>query len=204
MSWSKDVSDFIRSGKGLMSPNQYSHVAETIGIHSPCNLLVFGLGDDSYLWNSVNNGGKTVFLEDDKDWISQFIGKEGQSTSLDIVQVEYLTQALDHEKIGYNQAELEVPTIPDRVRSVGWDVIFVDGPLGHNPPRPYKGPGRMSSLYEASRLVKPGGVVIVDDIGRLIESKYSIHYFGQENLWKVVENKVAFFKVPPILKTTSA
>ena len=39
--------------------------------------------------------------------------------------------------------------LPNDVTGVEWDVIFVDGPLGHNPPRPYKGPGRMKSIYAA-------------------------------------------------------
>lgn len=193
MSWTKKVHEFTSTGQGLMSSIQYQHVAEAIGITSPCNLLVFGLGSDSYLWNNINIDGKTVFLEDDHDWIGQF---KDDLRKLDIVEVSYDTKSKDHREIGFDNQRLEMKTLPERVRSVEWDVIFVDGPLGHNPPRPYKGPGRMCSLYEASRLVRPSGIVIVDDIGRLIESTYAAHYLGQENLWKVVENKVAFFKAP--------
>ncbi|KAJ6762162.1 GLUCURONOXYLAN 4-O-METHYLTRANSFERASE 2-RELATED [Salix koriyanagi] len=38
---------------------------------SPCNFLIFGLGHDSLMWDSLNHGGRTVFLEEDKRWIEQ-------------------------------------------------------------------------------------------------------------------------------------
>jgi hypothetical protein len=34
------------------------------------NFLVFGLGNDSLFWSQFNHHGKTVFLEDDKDWFA--------------------------------------------------------------------------------------------------------------------------------------
>lgn len=33
-----------------------------------CALLVFGCGNDSALWETVNAGGTTVFLEDNREW----------------------------------------------------------------------------------------------------------------------------------------
>ena len=84
--------------------------------------------------------------------------------------------------------------LPDSIRETRWDIIMVDGPLGHNPPRPYKGPGRMQSIFEASRLLKPGGICIVDDMGRLIERTYSLEYFGKNNIFHLIENKLGFFK----------
>jgi len=188
MNFVSEIKSFKKDKKGLISMNQYVSIGEVLTILSPCNFLVFGLGDDSYLWDTINAGGRTVFLEDDADWAEKF-----DKSSLEIYNVEYHTQGKDHEKIGFHESDLSIE-LPKEVERCRWDLVFVDGPLGHNPPRPFKGPGRMSSIYMASKLLKKGGIAIVDDFGRLIENKYSQHFFGSDNLWKIVEKKVAFFK----------
>ncbi len=182
------ISKFKEEGKGLMSFDQYIYSAFTTRILAPCNFLVFGLGEDSPLWAELNEGGRTVFLEDDAEWITQF-----DDQGLEIHNVQFQTKAEDHENIGFDPEVLQMD-LPDTIRDTQWDLIFVDGPLGHNPPRPFKGPGRMQSIFTAHQLLKDGGVCIVDDIGRQIESKYANHYFGQDNCLLVVENKVAIFK----------
>jgi glucuronoxylan 4-O-methyltransferase len=45
--------------------------ARILAKKSPCNFLVFGLGHDSLMWTSLNHGGRTVFLEEDKSWIEE-------------------------------------------------------------------------------------------------------------------------------------
>ena len=130
----------------------------------------------------------TLFLEDDKDWIKKFAGK-----NLEIYDVVYNTKSEDHEKIGFN-IELLKMNLPEQVRNTTWDTIFVDGPLGHNPPRPYKGPGRMKSIYAAYSLLRNGGTCIIDDIGRLIESKYAFHFLEKINMRDLIEDKVEFLQ----------
>ncbi len=170
-----------------MTEGQYISVAEELHKISPCNFLVFGLGQDAFLWKQINENGRTLFLEDDSEWISNF-----QDSDLEIETVIYDTKAEDHKTIGFNEKLLNME-ISENVGKISWDMILVDGPLGHNPPRPYKGPGRMQSIYTAHKLLKKGGICVVDDFGRLIEKIYSNHFFGKENLYKVSENKVAFF-----------
>ena len=63
-------------GMGLMSEVQYMNVGYIIDLFSPCNFLVFGLGHDAVIWKQINHGGRTVFLEDDKNWIDKFDSKE--------------------------------------------------------------------------------------------------------------------------------
>jgi hypothetical protein len=85
--------------------------------------------------------------------------------------------------------------LPDKVEKVKWDMIIVDAPLGHGPPgRPYKGPGRMQSIFKAHNLLKEGGICVVDDMKRLVEQKYALHYFGHDSIMNVIEGKVAIFK----------
>ena len=182
------IEEMKAAGKGLMSKKQYINVGHVLNTLAPCNFLIFGLGEDAYIWEEINKEGRTVFLEDDKEWISKFDDK-----GLEIYSVEYDTRAEDHMNIGFDIEKLKMK-LPEEIINIEWDVIFVDGPLGHNPPRPYKGPGRMKSIYAAHRLLREGGICIIDDYGREIESKYANHFFGTKNLCNVVENKVGFFK----------
>jgi uncharacterized protein (TIGR01627 family) len=176
-------------GKGLMSEHQYMNIGYIMTALTPCNILIFGLGEDSYLWNSLNNGGRTVFIEDNKEWISKF-----DNSGLEIINITYSTFVGDHEKINFNSEYLDLK-LPDDIESIEWDMIIVDAPLGHGPPgRPYKGPGRMQSIFKAYQLLKDGGICVIDDMKRLVEQRYALHYFGQENLINVIEGKVAIFK----------
>jgi len=190
--------DFIESvnkmkaaGKGLMTHNQYYTIGYTLKVKSPCNLIVFGLGEESLLWHKLNEGGNTVFLEDDIEWTNKI---KNQNPELNIVQVEYSTLAKDHESIGFDKEKLLL-NLPKEISDNSWDFAIVDAPLGHGPPgRPYKGPGRMQSIYTAKKLLKDNGICVVDDFGRSIEQKYGLHYFGEKNIINFVENKVAIFK----------
>ena len=178
---------FKASGKGLMSQGQYLSTAREINKTQPGNLLIFGLGEDANIWKQINNKGRTVFLEDDEDWIERFADQD-----LEIYDVVYNTKSEDHEDIKFDPKQLKMD-LPEEIQNTTWDTILVDGPLGHNPPRPYRGPGRMKSIYTAHSLLKTGGTCIVDDMGRLIESKYSFHFFGKDNMYNLIDNKIGFF-----------
>ena len=192
------LKEMKKKNKGLMSEEQYMNIGYIMSALVPCKLLVFGLGEDSFLWQSFNKEGKTLFIEDDKDWIANF-----KDSGLNIHNVKYTTFAGDHEKIGFNSLKLNLD-LPKSITNEKWDMIIVDGPLGHGPPgRDYKGPGRMQSIYTAYNLLRPGGICVVDDMKRLIEQKYALHYFGDENILNVIENKVVIFKKPSTLNLKS-
>ena len=183
------ISNMKKQKKGLMSKTQYLAVAKKLSKASPCNLLVFGLGEDSYLWNKINDGGVTFFLEDSADWISKI-----NDGSLMVKQVRYHTEVSKHLEIEFDEEKLQL-NLPTEVSDLEYDFIIVDAPLGHQPPRPYKGPGRMSSIYTASKLLKDDGTVVIDDMGRPVEKKYALHYFGENNLVQLVEKKVGIFEL---------
>ena len=174
--------------KGLMSFRQYWHIAREIEIIRPANILIFGLGFDSLLWNKLNKNGKTIFIEDNKDWIDKFKYKD-----LLIKKVSYKTEIKRYREYGID-SEFLLLKLSKEIFQTKWDLIFVDGPLGHQPPRKWAGPGRMSSLYTAKKLSKFAKCIIVDDFARKIENEYSLYYFGKKNLYKVIEKKLAFFK----------
>ena len=171
-----------------MSQIQYMNVGYVVDVMSPCNFLIFGLGEDAELWKSINAKGRTAFVEDDQEWIEKFNGRD-----LEIYQADYDTLAKDYLDVGFDHENLKMD-LPKEIADTKWDIIFVDGPLGHNPPRPFKGPGRMKSIYAAYNLLRDDGICIVDDMGREIEKLYSLNFFGEENLFQLVEDKVGIFK----------
>lgn len=183
------IKSMKKQNKGLMSKKQYLAISKRLNEVSPCNLLVFGLGDDSYLWSKINQGGVTFFLEDSVDWINKI-----NDGSLVVKQVKYKTEISKDFEIGFDDEKLKLD-LPREVQDLEYDFIIIDAPLGHQPPRPYKGPGRMSSIYTASKLLKPNGIAVIDDMGRTVEEKYSFHYFGEKNLVQLVQKKVGIFEL---------
>lgn len=182
------IKNMKKQKKGLMSKKQYLRISKKLTDLSPCNLLVFGLGEDSYLWKKINNMGKTIFLEDSREWIDTI-----NDGTLNVEHVVYQTLVENHKEVGFNSEKLEI-SITNNVSDIKYDFIIVDAPLGHQPPRPFKGPGRMSSIYMAYKLLKKGGIVVIDDMNRPVENEYANYYFGKENLIDLIESKVGIYK----------
>ncbi|CAA2968015.1 glucuronoxylan 4-O-methyltransferase 3-like [Olea europaea subsp. europaea] len=152
---------------------------------SPCNFLVFGLGFDSLLWASLNHRGRTVFLEDDKNWMKMV---KKQMPSLEIYHVSYETDIKQADELLYkgksgeckvvgdprsSKCPLAIKNFPSIVYEIEWDVIMVDAPVGsYN-----RGPGRMNTIYTVGLLAKnkeDGETdVFVHDIERKVEDTFS-------------------------------
>lgn len=151
---------------GSCSLNEYAAVFSQLRPRVPCNLLVFGVGNDSRGWREVNRGGRTVFLEDNPGWIQQV---RARVPDTEIVEVSYpanLAEATTLLKANVDRRfapELTV-RLPQCVRSESWDLIFVDAPLGAP-----GGPGRHSSIYTAKCLAGDDTVVAVHDCDRPLE-----------------------------------
>ena len=184
--YKQKIIEMKKNGQGLMSLNQYMVVGDALSKICPCDLLVFGLGYDSLIWDSMNKG-TTIFIEDDEEW-----SKKSEFAHLKVVNVMYNTKVSD--KVGYDSKLLYLD-LGEEIMNKRWDCIIVDAPLGHQPPRPFKGPGRMSSIFMASQLITEKGIVIVDDMGRPIEREYSMYYFGEKNLVNLVEGKLGVFQL---------
>jgi len=68
----------------------------------------------------------------------------------------------------------------------------VDGPAGYDNCEEYTGreaPGRMKSIYMASKLVAQGGAVFVHDCERLAEQQYAERYLGSHRLFVSVKGR---------------
>ncbi len=148
-------------------------------INPPLNMLVFGLGNDSILWHECNEGGRTVFLEDLADWRTKITQVRPEIESY---LVSYNTRVSDWRELIDAPEKLHIEDMPDEIRRAKWDIIFVDGPMGWKDDKP----GRMKSIYEASRLIKPGGHIFVHDARREVESAYCDKYLLAQNFVREV------------------
>ncbi len=143
-------------------------------IRQPMNLLVFGAGNDSILWHWANLEGRVTFLEDDPLWLKRI---HEERPGLELCPVTYKTSVSEWRELIDRPKKLEL-NIPADIRETAWDIVLVDGPAGYAPDKP----GRMKSIFEASRLVKPGGSVFIHDSEREVEKNYGEKYLGKENI----------------------
>ncbi len=143
-------------------------------IRPPMNLLVFGAGNDSLFWREENRNGRTVFLEDEEAWLDRI---RKQCPALELYRVDYGTRVSDWRTLIDHPKKLELK-LPAAIRETAWDVVLVDGPAGYAPQKP----GRMKSIFEASRLAKPGGSVFIHDSEREVEKEYGEKYLGKESI----------------------
>ncbi|KAK3027698.1 hypothetical protein RJ639_041408 [Escallonia herrerae] len=174
---------------------------------SPCNFLVFGLGHDSLMWTSLNHGGRTVFLEEDKSWIQQIMLKLPKLEAYHVVYDTNRTQADELLKVGmeedcrvvgdprFSKCALALKGFPSEIYDVEWDLIMVDAPTGY-----FDGaPGRMSAIYTAGLMSRnrEGGEtdVFVHDVDRVVEDKFS-KTFLCEGYLSEQEGRIRHFTIP--------
>ena len=148
-----------------------------------CRMLVFGMGYDSPFWHRINSKGSTVFLENLEPWYEKICSMHPE---LEAYLVSYPCKITQWQEL-LEKPEGLVMELPEVVRGSSWDVILVDGPQGHKYSEEV--PGRMSSIFEASRLVKQNGYVFVHDAERIVEKTYSQHFLGKEHFQEKVRGR---------------
>ena len=175
----KRIDHLVKSNPNQLSILEYSLIANTVEEKGPCNMLVFGVGRDSLLWMDLNNGGLTVFLEDDSKWLNF---AKMKLTNIQAYLVKYHTQRRDWKKIllSENRNLLEIENLPEIITTTAWDIIFVDGPTGYDD----NTPGRMKSIYTAAKLAQCSRncSVFVHDCDREVEAVYSDTFLQNKNL----------------------
>lgn len=180
------IEEIIRQTEGLgiqMLPIELFEIAKAI--KPPMNVLVFGLGNDSLFWHNLNTGGRTVFIEDKKKWFDEVKGKvKGKNPGLEAYKVKYGTVRTEWQDLIDKPDKLELD-IPSQLKGIEWDVIIVDGPAGHTD----EAPGRMKSIYLASKIIKNGGDIFVHDAHRDVEREYCKKYLLDRNLVSTVKGR---------------
>jgi hypothetical protein len=173
-----------RAHEGIqLKPAEIIKILHAISEFESCKMLVFGLGNDSPFWCEANKHGPTVFLEDFQPWYDKITLKY---PDIEAYPVSYPCNITQWKKM-LDQPDKLAVKLPDEVSGHKWDVILVDGPRGHK----YSAeiPGRMSSIYEASRLVGKNGYVFVHDAQRIIENAYSKQFLGKEHFMEKVRGR---------------
>jgi glucuronoxylan 4-O-methyltransferase len=169
-----------------LSTEQLKVICATIKRKAPCKLLVFGLGNDSLLWASINRGGVTVFLEDDKDWFQRITKR---SKDIKAFLINYDTKRKDW-KMFLEDTSLLNMTLPNDLGKEEWEVIFVDAPAGWND----ENPGRMKSIFLSSKLVKNTGDIFVHDCNREVEDIYCNKFLEKNNLEMEIRAPIGFLR----------
>ncbi|CAA3012166.1 glucuronoxylan 4-O-methyltransferase 1 [Olea europaea subsp. europaea] len=177
----------------VLTEKENRFLLDLVSRRIPCKILVFGLEPQYLSLASLNDGGLTVFIEDNPEKISTM--KSLNKTR--IYKVEYQTIAAEAFKLlkharenpdcapkfqlpKLSRCKLALTNLPEEVHNTKWDVVLVDGPQGDTP----DSPGRMAAIYTASILARKGNVtdILVHDVDRMIEKWFSWEFLCEENL----------------------
>lgn len=169
-----------------ISARQLLYIMGIVCQKAPCRLVVFGLGNDTVFWSLLNEGGDTVFLEDNEFWIRRITQRMPGITAY---LVEYNTRRTDRKKL-LESPDLLQMSLPDEIQTKKWDVVVVDGPAGYDD----NTSGRMKSIYTASKLVKDGDDVFVHDCNREIEDVYCNTFLKPENLATEICSPIGYLR----------
>lgn len=157
-----------------LSAPELRTIALTVRRKAPCRFLIFGFGNDAPFWMRLNRRGTTVFLEDDEEWLRQSVRRNPEAT---VHYVAYETLR-PQWRVLLDAPDSLVMKLPEMVEGTRWDVILVDAPTGWSDATP----GRMKSIYLASRLVATDGDVFVHDCDREVERAYCDRFLHADNL----------------------
>lgn len=138
---------------GLMTENQYQHIARAIHIGRPCSVLVFGAGYDFQLWHHCAEGNVGC-VEDNPDYFPP--------TPCEPVSFKY------ESKVGEWR---DVPRPPQPIDKP-WDFVIVDGPNGQS----NSSPGRQFPIAWAACLARKA--IFVHDYDRPWEGKVCGKHLG--------------------------
>ncbi|KAL5552612.1 hypothetical protein UlMin_040013 [Ulmus minor] len=166
---------------------------EVLKSRSPCNFLVFGLGFDSLMWNSLNPRGTTIFLEDNPEWVQRVL-KTAPMLRAHIVK--YRTQVREADDLLRSWRSLALHNLPDEIYEREWDLIMIDAPKGYFP----DSPGRMAAIFSAAVMARNrrgSGVthVFLHNIDRKVEKTFVQEFLCWKYLVKEA-GRLGHFEIP--------
>jgi uncharacterized protein (TIGR01627 family) len=173
MDFRKTIEHLVELDPNQMSTEEYLYAARLVADRKGCNLLVFGLGNDSRLWITANRQGRTVFIEDSAPWARAV---SWRIPEIEVQLVRYGTRRGQWRELLASAPESLALRLPPSLADEGWDVILVDGPAGYDDDTP----GRMRSLATAAVFAhRSGGTdIIVHDCDRPVEGTFCERFFA--------------------------
>ena len=181
--------DLINGVKCIIPKQQRGLISKTIlRKGAGCNMLVFGVGRDSIIWNTVNENGYTLFVEHDRRWANSIVQ---QIPDINTIIYEYETtcdpELPIHEQPPINEKELFTHPMPKELAEKSWDIILIDGPTGFNS----ECPGRMLPIYWSSIISDSSCDIFIDDYSRPIEFTYTNKFlFHRYNKYRLFEERL--------------
>lgn len=152
--------------KILLGPTQALIISQVIfDKNKSCNMLVFGCGRDSTLWQNMNCNGYTLFLETNSTW-KDYCLKDNSNLNIRLYEVG--NNNVKRSLLG----DIDEIPIPDFIKNIQWDIIFIDGPEGFSPDKP----GRAIPILWANKIKNKKTHIFVDDYGRTLEKKMTDEY----------------------------
>ena len=149
-----------------MSHAKIEMIAGAISNRSPgCNLLVFGLGNDSPLWHNLNHAGHTLFVENNKEWMERIVPA---NPFLNVMFCDY-TPVTVRRSLASPISVLRKARPPEKLLEHPWHVIIIDAPNGNRPHQP----GRALPIAWAAQLAKTDTHVFLDDYNRDVERTFA-------------------------------
>ena len=159
-----------------LSMGQIYAIGSAIRAAAPgANVLIFGCGRDSELWNAINFDGHTVFLENDPARLDR--ARSGNA-SLQIEEVSYGDRTVS-SSLPIDEEALSAYPVPEPMLDRPWDVILIDAPPGHKA----SAPGRSLPIYWSSKVAQAETQIFIDDYDRRLEKAYSDHFFSSSRPW---------------------
>ncbi|TYI98000.1 hypothetical protein E1A91_D01G182500v1 [Gossypium mustelinum] len=205
----------------IVPQQNYGEISITFDVlkkRAPCNFLVFGLGYDSLMWNSLNPHGKTTFIEEDPKWVEIVLKT---APDLHAYPVKYRTELKEADDLlshyrsepscfpskaylrGNDQCRLALTGFPDEFYDTEWDLIMIDAPRGYLP----EAPGRMAAIFSAAVMArnrKGSGVthVFLHDNDRRVEKLFANEFLCKKYLVKGF-GRLWHFEIPSAVNMTT-
>ena len=152
-----------------MSLHEYVEITHVINQRSPCNVLIYGLGNDSDLYMKINPEGNNIFVETDREWIQKASKKVPVDNIIHHVFQTSVKQSLENKCTS-------TYILSNYLHLYDWNVIIVDGPRGWRNDMM----GREIPIRESSYILKninSSVDVFVHDVDRPLEKMACDIYF---------------------------